>query len=308
MIYSITEEKRKKIMRTAANDLAKKMRLEPPLSHKMTSFLRKIGKQAQQYFIETNCVLSVNNSRSELTKILFNHYMKVYKVFKNNGRNTDKILKRYLTNLEAKADDADINKKIDESIEKQAIEYSANRADKQSRIIMDTTQRQLDEAYFVAQTGGIEIGSAAGSERIAREATEAYTKKSRSRASSIATTETQAAAENTKFIENNTVAYRIGLEPSGEIEVAPAESYNPLEELEEEEEEALRGHNVKYWVTMADNLVRDAHQDAEGQVQFFDEPFIVMGEQLMIPGDDSLGASDANICNCRCTAVYETIE
>lgn len=59
----------------------------------------------------------------------------------------------------------------------------------------------------------------------------------------------------------------------------------------------------KRWVATADDRTRDEHLDADGQEVPNDEPFIVGGEQLMYPGDISLGASAWNVIQCRCTVV-----
>lgn len=61
----------------------------------------------------------------------------------------------------------------------------------------------------------------------------------------------------------------------------------------------------KCWIGTNDNRIRDWHAEAwadygdkEDAVKL-DEPFIVMGEEMMYPGDRS--ASPANVYNCRCT-------
>lgn len=59
----------------------------------------------------------------------------------------------------------------------------------------------------------------------------------------------------------------------------------------------------KRWVATADDRTRDEHAAADGQEVPNDEPFIVGGEEMMYPGDISLGASAWNVCNCRCTMV-----
>jgi len=64
---------------------------------------------------------------------------------------------------------------------------------------------------------------------------------------------------------------------------------------------------IKEWVNMGDGKVRTGkfnHVIAGGQQIKTDEPFIVSGEQLMYPGDTSLGASMGNIARCRCNALY----
>lgn len=59
----------------------------------------------------------------------------------------------------------------------------------------------------------------------------------------------------------------------------------------------------KEWNAILDDKTRPAHRIADGQVVNIDEDFIVDGEPLMFPGDDSR-ASIGNTINCRCTAMY----
>ena len=59
----------------------------------------------------------------------------------------------------------------------------------------------------------------------------------------------------------------------------------------------------KEWNAILDNRTRESHRLADGQVVDIDEDFIVDGEPLMYPGDDSR-ASIKNTINCRCTAMY----
>ena len=65
---------------------------------------------------------------------------------------------------------------------------------------------------------------------------------------------------------------------------------------------------TKSWLSTPDNRTRADHEEADGQTTALDEPYTVGGEQLMYPGDVSMGASAANVVNCRCTEVYETFE
>ena len=62
----------------------------------------------------------------------------------------------------------------------------------------------------------------------------------------------------------------------------------------------------KKWVATRDDRTREAHADMDRVELLVDEPFIVDGEEMMYPGDISLGASAGNVCNCRCTVVYYT--
>jgi hypothetical protein len=104
---------------------------------------------------------------------------------------------------------------------------------------------------------------------------------------SIATTETQLAAEATKATEAEVLS---GLQPT-------VGGGGPR-----------RGEAPKRWDSVGDNWVRAAHITADGQVVSMDQAFQVGGEQLMYPGDTSLGASVENVINCRCSATYDARE
>ncbi|MDQ0962023.1 hypothetical protein QFZ66_005901 [Streptomyces sp. B4I13] len=55
---------------------------------------------------------------------------------------------------------------------------------------------------------------------------------------------------------------------------------------------------VKQWQTRRDGRVRDAHDDADGQLRLLDEPFAVAGVAMAYPGDPAAPA--ALTVNCRC--------
>ncbi|WP_309317401.1 phage minor head protein [Streptomyces salinarius] len=60
---------------------------------------------------------------------------------------------------------------------------------------------------------------------------------------------------------------------------------------------------VKQWRTRGDTLVRDAHDDADGQLRLLDEPFTVAGVQMSAPGDPT--APPELVINCRCVLRLE---
>jgi hypothetical protein len=62
--------------------------------------------------------------------------------------------------------------------------------------------------------------------------------------------------------------------------------------------EALKqaGIKEKIWVSARTNTTRPAHWEADGQRRLITDPFIVMGESIMMPGEGSA----ANSCNCQC--------
>ena len=68
-------------------------------------------------------------------------------------------------------------------------------------------------------------------------------------------------------------------------------------------QEAMNQAGIKFkeWLTSGGDNVRQAHMDAHGQTVGVDDTFVVGGEQLMHPGDES--GSAGNVINCHCVAV-----
>ena len=64
------------------------------------------------------------------------------------------------------------------------------------------------------------------------------------------------------------------------------------------------GKTTKTWKTIIDGREREWHEEVNGVTIPINEPFVVNGELMMHPLDDSLGASADNIANCRCCAEY----
>ena len=104
----------------------------------------------------------------------------------------------------------------------------------------------------------------------------------RGRTQAVVVLETQAPAELTRFSEAMAI---FGDTPAGMV-----------------------ARRVKEWVTMGDDRVRAWHAAVDSDQVDAAEPFRVMGEELMYPGDTSLGASAANVVNCRCSVHYDVGE
>ena len=69
--------------------------------------------------------------------------------------------------------------------------------------------------------------------------------------------------------------------------------------------EALEdGYRRKGWLSMRDRKVRDTHREVDGTVIPIEEPFEVGGYLMMTPKDDSMGAPDEEIANCRCSLEF----
>ena len=83
-----------------------------------------------------------------------------------------------------------------------------------------------------------------------------------------------------------------------ENDAAAVIAYDELAEAVE------NGFVFKTWHGMLDKRERKSHVAMEGTTIPIDEPFDVNGSQMMMPGDDSLGASPAEIVNCRCWLTF----
>ena len=64
------------------------------------------------------------------------------------------------------------------------------------------------------------------------------------------------------------------------------------------------GKTYKTWNTEKDKRVRQTHREAEKQTVEIWKPFTVGGWELLLPGDDSLGAPPEETSNCRCHLTY----
>lgn len=59
----------------------------------------------------------------------------------------------------------------------------------------------------------------------------------------------------------------------------------------------------KEWSSTKDERTRDHHKDAEGQRVPINDPFIVDGDLLDYPGDNSHNAKASNVIQCRCSLI-----
>src|SRR5260221_1778727 len=62
----------------------------------------------------------------------------------------------------------------------------------------------------------------------------------------------------------------------------------------------------KVWLATNDGHTRPDHREANEQTVGMDEPFEVVGQQLMYPGGISLGAGSGQSVHCRCTPYHES--
>jgi predicted ABC-type ATPase len=157
------------------------------------------------------------------------------------------------------------------------------RAEAQGRVIGRTTQTQALEALQDARSMP-EVASMAPRD-FAVVAGRFLARKLRARRGAIACLETQTPAEASKQTQADVLL--------GEA------AYTDRPDVKQ------RLIVTKEWVSQGDSRVRPAHIQADSKVVLQEQPFLVGGQQLMYPGDTSLGATARNVVNCRCSAVTD---
>ena len=79
---------------------------------------------------------------------------------------------------------------------------------------------------------------------------------------------------------------------------------NALWEDEELRDAYESGYRYKTWLTVMDSRVRESHAEVNELTIPIDEPFELQGGYMMSPHDSSLGVSDDECINCRCSLEY----
>lgn len=208
-------------------------------------------------------------------------------------------------------------KEENEALQLATIAFFQDRANDQSDFIDKTTAKNLRRSQEVARQELAGEGSEFPSQAsIAIVASSIFRGINKSRVAGIGVYETQGAVEGLRATN-----YAFG---SAMMETAILSGDTVLAVEASEISESLRHSEVvpqigqvnpadlfvvlaialKSWVTMGDSKVRDWHDLADGQTVSVDQPFIVMGQALMHPGDMSMGATIENVAGCRCSAVY----
>jgi len=253
----------------AVKDLALKIKLERRLVTKIRPLFREINRNAKNYFeLENKIPDVIKDHKIELEVLLRNHYKRVAKDFKNRLRlSVEKsIQKKY------------IEIKSTSTLEKAISDYIVFRANTQSEYILDTTQKELNNAY----TSSVFDETIQTREEFIKEASFQADRKALGRAGNIGLTETQNMAESSKFLEAKYIFSEDQLVVGG----VPITTEN--------------SEIFKTWTAFLTEVTREWHADADDQTVLQSDPFVVGGEYLMFPGDMSLGATLKNICNCRC--------
>lgn len=251
-----------------AEDTALKIKLEVQLERTMRRLFKTMADDARVYYKTYEQLIDVRRYDGELAIILRQHYRKTAKVFENRLR--EDLAKSHIA-LESKA--------IDDRVKLNLDSYFSQRGIEQTRFISQTNTTELFNSFQKAIAGAASAGKILSKDELAEEGSADFETRALGRAKTIGLTETQNAAEKTKDIEAITITENDVI--AGGV--------------------VLRPENItKTWSAILDDRTRAAHAIADDQTVPQDEPFIVDGQKLMFPGDDSMGATLENIINCRC--------
>lgn len=272
-------------MPTPTSDTRLKVRLEAPLRASVRALFRALAVRLRTGLAKggVGLVVDVRGLAGEaLQGILRAHY----------GRVGDAFAGRVARGLPADVamDDAERAE-----VEARLSRLFDARARAQADRILATAQRDVLRAVRRAREA-LEGSDTLSLGDVPALASNTFLARALARSRSIATFETQAAAEAAKTVEAVVLS---GLSSSVDVKALPG---------------LLPPEPEKVWVSQGDSRVRNAdngsafdHLEADGQRRKLSQLFEVSGEYLMHPGDTSHGASLGNVIGCRCDAVVDVV-
>jgi hypothetical protein len=257
----------------AASLLAFKLKQEGKLKSKLEPHFEQVGKQVKSHYANKGNLPSFEAHQEKVKEIINDHYIDTASKTSTNLRDNFKPVKN----------DEKLNALIDTHIENDA----EDRSDFAAESIAETTENNFKDYIKEAVSAAAVAGILLSDEDVAEEIADKFDSTTDDRLDLIAQMETGIAADDGRMDEME------ALEDT---------------EAEFEDDTTIADYKrSKTWVAILDDKTREEHAEADGQVVDFDEPFDVGGEDLMMPRDDSMGASDWNIMGCRCEMV-ESLE
>jgi hypothetical protein len=258
------------------SDVKEKMRLELIFQKELRNLFVRINKENSQNIFANGSSISADKFKSEFESLLRKHYLRVQNSF--FGR-----VSKTLIEEDQGLSDGELALLISAFLF-----WRDNHAPKQAGIISNTNQRQINDSLSRARELLTEQEQDINNRALALTSAAIFRRLYESRIENIATTETQSSSESTKLMESATL--------SGED---PKKILTPIL--------PIVSKTMKMWKTVGDNLVRPIHKAANNQRRELNKAFDVGGEQLMYPGDSSLGATAKNISHCRCSQLFRII-
>ena len=288
-------------VKKAAEELASKRNLEAQFIRDLNRVFKVMGADLLNTVANTPGTINANIYINDIKRVLETNYTRVQKrfsseLFKYLWANRSNLKESFISDLSKIAEarnvtTSDLLKLLKRNTQKGLLAFKEFNVTTSTDAIITTTQKEVERAIksaevFLTDKHGENNFSRA---QLAKATRSAFIARQNIRSKLIAATETQKAAEGAKQIERDAfLAIRNG-NTAKELNL-------PLAEL------------IERWVTQGDSLVRDGsntifnHLEADGQLKE-NGIYIVSGERLRFPGDNSLGASLGNTIRSRCSSI-----
>jgi hypothetical protein len=263
----------------------KKLEFEKSLMGALYLFFNKMSKDINKAFSDGGAIIDTSDYYEEFKAILKKSYDESTEYF---SEHFDRELKRQIartTNSElAQRSSLILLILIDQkqNIKRSLNEYIAIQTDKQTKIILKTTQEIIDKTISEVTDEldeALPVGENPTNQEIGKESSIRIENENDNRVGTISETEVSMGSGQGEQTEANILGGMLASEDLGQLIIQ------------------------KTWLSQLDGVVREAHLIAHGQKQPTSRPFNVGGEQLQYPTDTSLGASMGNIINCRCFSI-----
>ena len=256
-------------------DLRNKTKFERRMMKNLTPILTKIVKNAKKQLLTDQKKFDVSLWEKEFVILLREHYRNVSTLFSRNLENQIGLKIR-------------LEKRV--YLEEQLEQYFNKEVEMIATQLTDESVKNANFAYNVAkeqQQQQIESGEDVSHKEFLAIFANVFRKRLNKRKKTISVTETQKAAEVSKFVE-----YEV-LETGKTIINKPGLTTR------------LKG--FKDWYAVLDDVTRKTHVIADRTQRNIpvDRPYKVGRSHMMFPGDRSLNAPLKEIINCRCISIYK---
>jgi hypothetical protein len=253
----------------ANQDLARKLKLERSFKPRIVRLFNAMLRANKNAIIKTGSTLSASKWTQAWITLLSDQYKATQGEFAGVVPNSQKAM---LTNWFFKQGlDEQDNGITEDDLLAAFLLWRVQTSTEHAGFITETNQNDIDSALDIARQSLLEEDEPIDNTSLAIASTAVLKRNFNGRVSSIAMTETQAAAESAKWMEASAMQ---GIDPRNVIGTSiPVMT------------------TTKRWATVGDNKVRPDHVNANGQVRQASKAFDVGGQKLKYPGDSSLGAT-----------------
>jgi len=279
----LNQSDKKKQERADIQDL-EKFKLEDKLEKRLNRLFKAISLEWADVYAQTGRNIRFELFEDDMNAVLKDSYRDTSKKFHVDLRNQ----------LEDQAEsDPDnelfallllLRNQSEVEIRAEIVAEMMSTVNRQTGFILNTTEKVVNKHTQDVIDEAIEAGVFLSTAEIAKEARKRINKENKNRSVGIAQNEVGNAAEASKQTEATVFDDALS---AGNVTTATGVAI----------------FLIKTWWTVNDGKVRTSHRIANGQIRRIKEPFLVQGQLLMYPKDDSLGATIDNIARCRCESI-----